>query len=392
MKILHVEDFFYPNAGYQINILPSYLTKLGHENIILTTEYEKAPEKLKSFFGKNDITLEDRKYIKSNNVKIIRLPIYGFKSGRAIWKVNTFLKNVKDINPDIIYFHGNDSFISIMYLLFYWNKKVKLIFDSHMLDMASKNKFSKLFRLFYRKLITPIIRKNNLFIIRVQDSTFVNDEYDISKELTPFISFGTDTDLFNREKYSKDKMKEKLDIENEVVYLYSGKLDEAKGGLLLAQAFEKSFGTESINLLIIGNIPNNTYGEAVRKSLEKSENKITILPTQKYKELPKYYSIVDFAVFPKQCSLSYFDLQSMGIPIIFEDNEINRGRNTGGNNYIFMKDNIEDFRQSIYKTLQLSQKDKEIISNNIVKEITEKYNYYDIAKEYEYYIKKSFEL
>lgn len=38
MKIVHVEDFFHPDAGYQINILPKYMAKMGHEVVVITSE------------------------------------------------------------------------------------------------------------------------------------------------------------------------------------------------------------------------------------------------------------------------------------------------------------------------------------------------------------------
>ena len=50
MKIVHVEDFFHPDAGYQINVLPKYLAKFGHEQVIITSEMDKIPDNLTQFF------------------------------------------------------------------------------------------------------------------------------------------------------------------------------------------------------------------------------------------------------------------------------------------------------------------------------------------------------
>ena len=52
MKIINIEDFFHPNAGYQINIISKYLAKFGHEVIIITADMAKIPNQLTSFFGK----------------------------------------------------------------------------------------------------------------------------------------------------------------------------------------------------------------------------------------------------------------------------------------------------------------------------------------------------
>lgn len=391
MRIVHIEDFFHPNAGYQINILPKYLTKLGHENIILTTDYKKSPNGLKEFFGDIEIEEQDQNFTDKNKIEIIRLPIYSFKSGRAIWKVQRFLKKLKELHPDVLYFHGNDTFIAIVYLLFFWNKTTSLIFDSHMLDMASKNKFSKLFRTFYKMFISPKINKNNIFVIRVQDSNFINEEYSIFKSLTPYISFGTDVDVFNIENFNIKLIKKELGIADSKVYLYSGKLDETKGGLLLAEAFEKQFEDKDITLIIIGNIPKDKYGEKIRKSIASSENRIIVLPTQNYNDLAKFYAVADYAVFPKQCSLSFYDFQSMGIPIIFEDNEINRKRLivNGSNNFMFRQNDVSSFRKVIEESLNISEEISEKIKKDFMKNIKENYNYNDISKQYEHYIIKS---
>ena len=82
-------------------------------------------------------------------VKIIRLPIVKFISGRAVF-TDRLRKTVDNLKPDILYVHGNDT-LSAMYFIARLGKlNYALISDSHMLEMASKNKFNYLFRQFYR--------------------------------------------------------------------------------------------------------------------------------------------------------------------------------------------------------------------------------------------------
>lgn len=73
MRILQIEDFFHPDAGYQVNVLSKYLTKAGHEVIILTSEMLKVPESLTSFFGRSDLEEKDREFERCNKVKIVRV-------------------------------------------------------------------------------------------------------------------------------------------------------------------------------------------------------------------------------------------------------------------------------------------------------------------------------
>ena len=73
MKVVNVEDFFHPDAGYQINILSKYLVALGHEVTIITSEMEKVPTTLTSFFGRENIEGRDQAYSNQYGVKILRL-------------------------------------------------------------------------------------------------------------------------------------------------------------------------------------------------------------------------------------------------------------------------------------------------------------------------------
>ena len=53
-KIVHIEDFFHPDAGYQVNILAKYLAKANYDVYIITAEFEKIPDYLTDFFGKEN--------------------------------------------------------------------------------------------------------------------------------------------------------------------------------------------------------------------------------------------------------------------------------------------------------------------------------------------------
>lgn len=107
MRIVNIEDFFHPNAGYQINILPKYMVKKGIDTYIITSEMEKVPDNLTKFFGKNNIEEYDKQYEEMTGVKIIRIPVKGFLSNRAIFTKELY-KKVDELAPDIVYVHGND--------------------------------------------------------------------------------------------------------------------------------------------------------------------------------------------------------------------------------------------------------------------------------------------
>ncbi|TCI71258.1 MULTISPECIES: glycosyltransferase family 4 protein [unclassified Exiguobacterium] len=382
MNIIHVEDFFHPDAGYQINILPKYMVNEGHQVTIITTKMETAPEGLTSFFGKHDIENRDQIYTKKTGVKIIRLNNRGFISGRAVFSKELF-KVINDINPDVIYVHGNDTLTAIRLLLKFKNKNIPIVLDSHMLEMASINKFNKLFRNFYKKVITPIIIKKQIPVIRTQNDNYVEKYLGIPLQQAPWISFGSDLLLFHPDKNVRKEFRKEYEInEDDFVVLYTGKLDEAKGGLILANSFKANFKeNKNVVLVVVGNTSGD-YGKQVDKILSESQNRVIRFETQKYMDLPKFYQAADISIFPTQCSLSFFDAQACGLPVLSENNNINKDRLKYDNGFTFNSADIHDIRDKVITVMNMPVDNFEKMRRNSVEYVNKNYNYNKIAVEY----------
>ena len=384
MNIVHVEDFFHPDAGYQINILPKYMTNEGHNVTIVTAELKKIPEELTSFFGKDNIKKRDDSYTDKTGVKIIRLPIKAFISGRAVFG-KELDNTIESLNPDILYVHGNDTLTGMRYINKLRKLKYPVVMDSHMLEMASTNKFSKLYKQFYRKFFTPKIKDYNLKIIRTQNDSYVEKHLGIPIEQCPWISVGSDTILFHPdEKVKKEFRKENNISDDDFVVVYTGKLIESKGAKLLAQAFEKKLENsknKKIVLVVVGNT-SGEYGKEVEKIFKKSQNRIIRFPTQKYMDLAKFYQASDLSVFPKQCSLSFYDAQACGLPVVSENNTINVDRLKNNNGFNFELGDIDDFREKIKKCVEMDDSKYQEMKNNAINFVKENYDYKDISKQY----------
>ncbi len=385
MRIVHIEDFFHPDAGYQINILPKYQVKQGHEVSIITSEIEKVPEGLTNFFGKDNIDKRDKEYTEKTGVKIYRLPIYKFLSGRAIFKLGLG-KFVDTLNPDILYVHGNDTAVGILYSLKAKKLSYPIIFDSHMLDMASKNKFNKLFRFLYKNIITPIIKKEKLVVIRTQDDDYVEKCLGIPLLQAPWISVGSDTMQFSSNKRKKTQWREAYNIsDNEFTVVYTGKLDLSKGGKFLAEGFKEKFNLSNgkeVVLVVVGNSTTDDYGKEMDAIFESSENRILRFPTQKYMDLAKFYQLGDLSVFPRQCSLSFYDAQACGLPVVSEDNNINVERLRYNNGYNFVEGDLLDFRKKVIDFAEMAPEKYDEVAKNAVSYVQKNYNYEEIAMKY----------
>lgn len=391
MKIVQIEDFFHPDAGYKINILSKYFARMGHETVIITAELDKIPDFLVSFFGRDNIEERDREYEWRYGVKIIRRPIRAYVSGRAIFKDN-LARLVNSLHPDVLYVHGNDTAAGMWILRHLKAFDCPIVMDNHMVEMASQNPLRKLYRAYYRSFITPIIIKNRIPVIRAMNDDYVERCLGVPLSLAPWISYGSDMLLFHPDKAAGAKFREANGISRDAfVVLFAGKFDESKGGMLLAELTCREIKTDrEIVYLMIGNATGE-YGAAVEKRFKDSRYRIIRLPTQKYCDLAGFYQAADVGLIAKQASLNFFDMEACGVPVLSEDNNLNRDRTPCGNGWLFRPDDADDFAAKLEHIVNMNSAELEKASENAYNYVKEKYDYYKKALEYMDIIQKVYD-
>lgn len=382
MKIVQVEDIFHPEAGYQINILSKYMVRFGHKVTIITARLDKIKSNVVSFFGSDQLDKKDQIYSEKYGVKIIRLPVDKIVSGRVVFG-RELIPTIQQEKPDIVYVHGNDTLTGMRYLLQYKKLGYPLIMDSHMLEMASTNRFNKIFRKGYKSVFSPIIVKNKIQVIRTQDDPYVEKCLGIPLSQAPWISVGSDTMLFHPDEEAKTRFRRRYEIpQDDFVIIYAGKLDESKGGMLLAEAIQKKLQTSrAVTFLIVGKAVGE-YGRQVEETLKASENRVLRFPTQKYEDLAGFYQAADLAIFPRQCSLSFYDVQACGLPVVFEDDVVNLGRAKNNNAVTFIKGDSADFRKKMEYIMNLSQAEFSLMQKAAQQYVSENFDYKKIAIKY----------
>jgi glycosyltransferase involved in cell wall biosynthesis len=377
-KILHVEAEYNPGLGYQVNLISKYMAKLGHEVIILSTELNVVRKHQKPYLD-NYNEQSDIRHFNETNVRIIRVPALGIISDRHIWSFKVY-KIIKKLEPDIIFLHDNDTLVSIVYLLFFIKKQqIPLITDSHMVALASKNKLSRLFQFTYRRIVTPIINKNSIKVIRTVEDDFIFKVFNIPEELAPVISFGSDVDRFRPDQVKKYLLRKKygIPIENRV-FIYTGKLSIDKHGLFLANALKDGFVNNSvaagISFLIVSSVTGD-YGEQVEKVFKKSRNHIIRIPFVKYKDLADIILTADVAMIHYAASLIYYDYLASGLPVIWSDIEINKNRSDERFVSLFCNLNQSSFRDAIQLFIEMSSDDLSFKSKLAREHAVENYSY-----------------
>lgn len=385
MKIVHVEDFLHPDAGYQVNLLGRLQVLQGHSIAVVTGELAKMPEYLTGFFGRDGIPARDERFFQETGVRIYRIPLIAFCSGRAIFRPIKLLRKVLSLSPDVVFVHGEDTVTGMVFTVLSRWLPFPIVLDCHMLEMASKNRFREAFRWFYRWFIAPIILRRRIPLIRVVDSDFVEKCLGIPLRYTDLLSFGTDTDYFRPDKAERVRAREQLGLRQEsFVVLYAGKLDEQKGGKFLAAALLEKIevlGGREVEILVVGSAV-GSYGEQVERELARSENRIVRLPTQRYLDLARLYQLADLAVFPKQCSMSFFDVQSCGVPVLFEENQINSERAAAKGSVTFHAGDIADLRAKVCWMASLPGPEYASFADNARRYVVENYDYVPIAQKF----------
>lgn len=380
MRIVHWDEMFHPAFGYQINVLTKYQAMQGHEVIILTGEH---PEEHPTFKGLNDcdVPYMDSQFEKQYNVKIVRIPIFGVVSGNVIYKPG-YIKKLKDLDPDVIMCHTNDTMSAITIARARKRINKPIVFDNHMLAMASVNPLHKIFTAYFRKRITPLIKKNNWTVIRTQDDPYIIEEFGIPVEQTPFISFGSDLTIFHPDESVRKQFRDEHDIkESDFVVVYTGKLGEAKGGKLLAEVCNQEYSKENIVFVIVGTA-RSEYEREVEQMLTKSPNRVIRFNSQNYTDLPRFYQMADLFLCPKQCSLSFYDAQACGLPAVVEDNNVNIDRVSHNNGFFFQSGNAKAMKDQIDKCLVMDKELYRDMKNCAGQFVKTEYGYDIIAQEY----------
>lgn len=383
MRIVHIDETFHPAFGYQCNPLAKFQQKQGNEVHIVTVESKHMyPVYLE--FGDDGARLpeQDRAYEGNTDVKIHRIPARGYFARRLVYDYGALFKEIDSINPDVMLVHCLETLTAVR-IMYHYSDKFPMVFDSHMLTMASVNKFAMVYEWCFKRFITPKIISHGFRVIKTQDDDYVTEKLGVPKGQTRFISFGTDTDLFRPRKESRELFCNKWGVSSDsFIVVSTGKMSKPKGGLFFARSIRKKIeASRDVVFVVVANFEGE-YESLVKEELGRSENRVIFFPVQEYIDLPFFYQIADASIFPKQCSMSFYDAQACSSPVISEDNGVNLQRNSFGNGICFAEGDADSLRGSIVFLANQDAGESEKMKQAARDFIMNGYSYEEIAAAY----------
>lgn len=372
MKIAHViiAADYKEGYGYQENILPAKHVELGFETYIIS-------------LNKNDI--KGKRYINSDGVKVIFLPLRNSNFLKKIPVIRSFLKQTRglykilnEISPDIIFEHNLGCFESLEICKYCKkNNKVKLFVDQHADYYNSP--VSQWRKRVYKKIVFGYIgRKLERYAIKFWGVTpwrvdYLQNIYGINPEKTDLLVMGGDEKLIdypNRENIKVD-IRNKYNIPQDAFLVISGgRIDKTKNIHFLIDAVI-NLKHKNVYLLVFGNLTKDMEEYCMPKFRDNIKYAGWIDSKQVY---PLFLSS-DLAVFPGTHSVLWEQSIACGLPAVFKDWNGGFDHVDCGGNAILIKDiTVDSLKKEICQLIDNESKYIEM------KKITEdiKYNFYYI--------------
>ena len=325
MRIIHIEDRFHPDMGYQINFLSRYHSSEDEFIIITSTS-------LSIWNVENDEALlqRDREFEKKYKVSIIRLPAFFARGDKSFVWIRQLTNKLLSLNPDVVYVHCIESFSSArVFLRRKIGNKCQIVTDTHSLynQFRTSLKF-KIYMLLLKKFVVKNINRNSysVFYTAEENRQILSEVYEIRRDLIFPGLIGTDLDLFKYdEKEAEKKLKELSISQGKTTILYTGKINNIKKPHLLLEAIKliENKISEELTILFVGSVDQEYYDQHCKIRFKNSLIQTIFHPMVPNNKLYIYYSLASFAVFPRHNTLSSLDAQACRLPIIMESDQTN---------------------------------------------------------------------
>lgn len=294
MKILHLclSCFYIDNYTYQENILPRINHEDGHDVRILASTETYVDNAHLGY-------VEPAEYVTEYGVPIKRLPYVKAGNGFVTHKFRAYphlYEEIAAFAPDVILSHDL-SYWSVLDVIRYKkaHPAVKFYADTHTAYNNSGTNWLSL-HILHRGLYRYLTKKafpylEKYFYISDECRQFSHEIYDIPNEKMAFYPLGGT--LLSDEEYAAVRAKRRAElglVENDRLYIHSGKLDALKRSDELLRAFSAVEDPHAV-LAVIGSIPEDR--NSILLPLMEADKRIRYLGWRTGEELQEYLCAAD---------------------------------------------------------------------------------------------------
>jgi len=320
---------------------------------------------------------------KEEGINIIRLKAYD--RIKIFTRLLGLRKILKELKPDLIICHGFEvGLLPVQSCI----RNVSLIVDSHFLDVYRRNvkmnplKIVK--RTFYRFIyffygIYLKIHKVSFFGVTEESVKNISKLGFIPHNKISLIPLGVSLNSYYKSDDLRSGIRKELGIsKDDIVLIYSGKIEEYKGVHLIIEAM-KLLRELKLWLIIVGN--GSAEYKKCLNGLARSYNiseRIISFPFADKALLNKYFNCADIGVYPLDVTISHIEAMAVGLPIIIEDLPGLKHRVSNNNGFLLKDGNIKQLSQ-IINELSLDHDKRMIMGNNAVELVDKSFKWESIS-------------
>jgi glycosyltransferase involved in cell wall biosynthesis len=386
LRILHITDYFHPILGYQETFLAKAQSRNNDTLVITSDRYAKM------IYVPNKNLLKKRVigpgYFVERGIKVLRLPTLFEKIAFNHPWLMGLEQCIVNFKPNLIIVHGVVSITSIRIARLKSKLPLtRLIFDDHMTKNATRGGWINLIYKIFKRFFTPLLLKAaDGFVAAVSYETkrFMEEIYGIPSIRITTIPLGVDRNIFQRDLETRNKIRKKYAIEDdELVFIYTGKIMPEKGSQLLINAGIRLCKNHSnIKIMLVGG-SNTAYLEKLRERIRKSDlgGEFIFIEAVPNEKLCKFYNAADVGIWPLQCSISMIEAMACGLPIIISDKSGTTERVSEGTGILYREGDSKDLEAKM--EIMLNEERRKIMSKN-AEEYTKKLDWDFISKRFLY--------
>ena len=367
MKIVLISQFFSEGMGYTENILPKYLSKLGHEVTVIASDLQvygnsqSYTDNYASFLGDAKCSIGESQ---QDGFVLHRLESYSIAGYVGLKKLGD---QIKRLQPDIIQFIQVAGINNFSTLLSPFKLHSAVFTECHQHASISKNMTGRMSvsayvnKLWYRisRTFPSFIshkRVEKCFAISPDCEVVANELYGVPVRKIVPLSLGTDTQLFHacrsqEEEKQRNELRAELGVEsNQILAVYTGRFCANKNPLFLARAIEILYNKDKkFTALFIG------FGE--QEIAIKACKGCQVVDFQPHNKLAGLYRAADIAVWPREESMSMLDAAASGLPLIVS-NKMGELDRVSGNGFTYNEESIDSLVESLSQLESKSKRDE----------------------------------